>query len=162
MVPAGHLPGAASVSITSPDGVLVFSGDLGRESDPLLPASVTPPHADWLVLESTYGDRAHPDADPEDELAQVVTRTAERGGAVLMPAFAVGRAQSLMYYVHRLKRAGRIPDLPVFVDSPMAARAVEVLRQHPDAYRLSTAEWVRCSIPHASSLPCRNRRPSTG
>jgi metallo-beta-lactamase family protein len=140
MVSAGHLPGATSVSVTSPDGVLVFSGDVGRASDPLLPAPVTPPHADWLVLESTYGDRAHADVDPEDELAAVVCRTAERGGAVLMPAFAVGRAQLLMYHLHRLKGAGRIPELPVFVDSPMAARAIEVLRRHPSANRLTAAE----------------------
>jgi metallo-beta-lactamase family protein len=138
--PAGHLPGAASLSLRTPEGVLVFSGDLGRPTDPLLPPAEAPPHADWLVLESTYGDRLHPASDPEEELAEVVTRTAARGGVVLIPSFAVGRAQLITYYLHRLKRAGRIPDVPVFIDSPMAGRAAEVLLRHPEAHRLTAAE----------------------
>jgi metallo-beta-lactamase family protein len=139
-VGSGHLPGAASVTLETPDGAVAFSGDVGRPTDPLLPLPETPARADWLVLESTYGDRLHPESDPEAELAEVVTETAERGGVVLVPAFAVGRAQLLMYHLHRLRRDGRIPDVPVFVDSPMASRAIEVLLRHPGAHRLEEAE----------------------
>jgi metallo-beta-lactamase family protein len=139
-VPAGHIPGAASVWVRADRGTVAFSGDLGRPDDPTLPPPQAYRGADWLVVESTYGDRLHPAADPEDELAEVVGRTAARGGVVLIPAFAVGRAHAVLYHLYRLRRAGRIPDIPVYLDSPMAAEALRVLSRHPSSLRLSRAE----------------------
>lgn len=124
--PAGHILGAAIVEISIGQTKLVFSGDLGRSGDLVMndPAHIT--QADFLVVESTYGDRTHEPTDPQDALAEVITRTAQRGGVVLIPAFAVGRAQTLMYHLQQLKRTRRIPDLPVYLDSPMAIDASEV------------------------------------
>jgi metallo-beta-lactamase family protein len=104
-------------------------------------------HADYLVVESTYGNRLHDPQDPEDVLAEVVNRTAARGGTVLVPAFAVGRAQTLLFHLHRLKAARRIPDLPVFLDSPMAIDASQVFCDHLGEHRL-TAQQCRqaCSV----------------
>ncbi|MFL5381823.1 MAG: MBL fold metallo-hydrolase [Longimicrobiaceae bacterium] len=140
LTPVGHIPGAASVRITSDDGSVGFSGDLGRPGDPLLADPDPPSPCDWLLLESTYGDRRHPEGDPAEEIARVVERTASRGGAVVIPAFAVGRAQEVAYHLHRLMESGRIPHLPVFLDSPMASRAIAVACAHPEAMRLSSAE----------------------
>lgn len=119
---AGHILGAASVELTldgQPPRVLVFSGDVGRTTQPILRSPEPPPAADVLLLESTYGDREHP-LGADDELAAAVRAGAERGGAILVPAFAVGRTQELVWRLHHLAAAGRIPDLPVYVDSPMA------------------------------------------
>lgn len=103
--------------------------------------------ADYLIVESTYGDRRHPDVEALDALAEVVLRTTQRGGTVLVPAFAVGRAQTLLYLVERLKSAGRIPDLPVFLDSPMAIDASELFCRHHADHRLSEAAGrVACSV----------------
>ncbi|HEU4560278.1 MAG TPA: MBL fold metallo-hydrolase [Longimicrobium sp.] len=139
---AGHMPGAASVSLTIGGKTILFSGDLGRPGDALLPDPEPASACDWLLVESTYGDRRHPTGDPGDELAEVIRSTAANGGVVLIPAFAVGRAQELMYHVHRLKQAGRIPDIPIFVDSPMAARATAVFLKHPDSMRLTPDEYT--------------------
>ncbi|HET7464129.1 MAG TPA: MBL fold metallo-hydrolase [Longimicrobium sp.] len=136
----GHIPGAAAVRLTDGGRALTVSGDVGRPGDPLLADPDPPPACDWMLLESTYGDRWHPRVDPADEIAGVVARTAARGGAVLIPAFAVGRAQEVAYHLHRLMEGGRIPRLPVFMDSPMASRAIGVTRAHPEAMRLSPAE----------------------
>jgi metallo-beta-lactamase family protein len=135
--PAGHILGAAIVEISIGKTKLVFSGDLGRSGDPIMndPAQIA--RADYLVVESTYGDRTHEAIDPQDALAEVITRTAQRGGVVLIPAFAVGRAQTLMYHLQQLKRAHRIPDLPVYLDSPMAIDASEVFCDHHREHRLS-------------------------
>ncbi|HEX7240267.1 MAG TPA: MBL fold metallo-hydrolase [Longimicrobiaceae bacterium] len=138
--PAGHMLGAATVTLTDGDTTLAFSGDLGRLHDPLLPPPAPLPGADHLVVESTYGDRLHAPDDPEDELAETIRRTAARGGVVLIPAFAVGRAQAILLHVHRLRAGGRIPDIPVYLDSPMAAQATRVFQAHARELRLSPAE----------------------
>jgi metallo-beta-lactamase family protein len=137
---AGHILGAALVELRSAGECAVFSGDLGRPRDPVMHAPDTVADADWLVVESTYGDRRHPAGDPAEPLAQAVNRTAARGGAVIIPTFAVGRAQELVFHLHRLKREHRIPDLPVYLNSPMAVNASEIFRAHPDDHRLSAAE----------------------
>lgn len=134
---AGHILGAAFVLATSPGGAVLFSGDLGRPGDVLLHPPAEPPGADIVVLESTYGDRRHPAEDPADAVAEVVTRTAARGGVVLIPSFAVGRTQTLLHHLARLRADKRIPPLPVFVDSPMASDATDVLLAHPADHRLS-------------------------
>lgn len=137
---AGHILGASSVEMTMDGRVLVFSGDIGNYESPTMPDPRPFEEADVLVIESTYGDRLHEGPDPEDELAEVITETAARGGTVVIPSFAVGRAQMLMYYLMRLKRARRIPDLPVYLDSPMAINASDIYRAHLDDQTLSEAE----------------------
>jgi metallo-beta-lactamase family protein len=142
--PAGHILGAAMADIVLPDGRrLLFSGDLGRPGDPLMPDPERIEAADWLVVESTYGDRRHSTEDPEEAIAEVIRRTAARGGTVVVPAFAVGRTQTLLWHLSRLKAARRIPDLPIFLDSPMAQEASDIFTAHPGAHRLSHAEAKR-------------------
>ena len=103
------------------DGLtLLFSGDLGRPDDPIMLPPEPIQAADYLVMESTYGDRLHEAGMAEAQLGAIITRTAARGGSVVIPAFAVGRAQALLYLIWRLKSRGAIPDVPVFLNSPMA------------------------------------------
>lgn len=138
---AGHILGAAVVEVDYPGGRLVFSGDLGRYEDPLMPAPQAVAEADYLLVESTYGNRAHPKDDPRDVLAEIIQRAIRRGGTVVIPSFAVGRAQLLLLHLWRLKQAGRIPrDLPVYLDSPMATDAVDVYLRHERDQRLTAAE----------------------
>lgn len=140
---AGHILGAASVHVTWVGGSLLFSGDLGRDDDLLMRPPEPPPAADGVLLESTYGDRLHEPEDPATLLAQVVNRTAARGGIVVVPAFAVGRAQALLHLVARLKEERRIPDLPVFLNSPMAADVTEIYHRHHGEHRLDDAQCRR-------------------
>src|SRR5690606_25197203 len=150
-LPAGHILGAAMVWLHGEHTSILFSGDLGRPSDPLLPPPALVREADYLLVESTYGDRTHNPVDPLDQLEVVIRETAERGGVVLIPAFAVGRTQTLLYLLYRLKRANRIPDLPVFVDSPMAASAIRIFQRHPEEHGLSAAECEEvCSVARAT------------
>ncbi len=137
---AGHILGAASLRIGWPGTGLLFSGDVGRGDDLLMrpPTPVEP--ADYVVVESTYGNRLHPTADPLADLAAVVNRTAARGGIVVVPAFAVGRAQTLLHAIHLLKEARRIPDMPVYLNSPMAVDATRLYQRHADEHRLSPAQ----------------------
>ena len=125
-VPAGHILGAAIVELTCGDTKVVFSGDLGRPNSATMVDPTPVRQADYLLIESTYGNRKHETRDAEDMLAEIVNRTAGRGGTVLIPSFAVGRAQSLMYHLHRLKQARRIPGVPIFLDSPMAIDASDL------------------------------------
>jgi metallo-beta-lactamase family protein len=125
--PAGHILGS-STALLEVDGVRVlFSGDLGRPHHPLLLPPADPPDSDVIVVESTYGAREHPEPD-DDLLAGAVRRTAKRGGTVLIPAFAVDRTELVLLELERLRKAGRIPDLQVYVDSPMALAALDVYR----------------------------------
>jgi len=131
--PAGHILGAASVELEiggeRPLRVLV-SGDLGRPEHPVLVAPEPPGEADAVLVESTYGDRRHPSNDEaEEQLGQVISRTAARGGVVVIPAFAVDRTEVVLHHLARLTADGRIPDLPVYVDSPMALAALSVYRR---------------------------------
>ena len=138
LVPAGHILGSASVHLTIEDDgevtTLLVSGDLGRGGHPLVPGPGIPPAADTVLIESTYGDSIHPSPDSEMEaLADLISATARRGGAVLIPAFAVDRTEVLLLALRELMSAGRVPTLPVYVDSPMALRVLEVYRDaHPD------------------------------
>ncbi|MCB9983700.1 MAG: MBL fold metallo-hydrolase [Rhodospirillales bacterium] len=134
---AGHILGAASVKISDGQTSLVFSGDLGRPHDPVICAPAHIQEADYLVLESTYGDRTHDPGDPLDRLESIINETAARGGTVVIPAFAVGRAQGILYYLHELKAARRIADLPVYLDSPMAINVTKLLKKHSSEHRLS-------------------------
>jgi metallo-beta-lactamase family protein len=133
---AGHIPGAASVEVRERETTLVFSGDLGRPLDPLMYSPAPVKRADYLILESTYGDRLHGLDDPRAALGETVRRTAARGGVIVIPAFAVGRAQTLLYHLWSLTDRGEIPRLPVFVDSPMATEVTRVGRAHAEEYRI--------------------------
>ncbi len=124
---AGHIFGAAMLLIENEGKTLFFSGDLGRPEAPFLLPPEDSVVADYMVIESTYGDRLHEQSDPEDELGKIINRVAARGGSVIIPAFAVGRAQTLIYYIHQLKRHKKIPDIPVFLDSPMAQQVTNLV-----------------------------------
>ena len=139
-VPAGHILGAAIVEFVCGGMRLVFSGDLGRYDSATMLDPTSVRGADYLVVESTYGDRVHDPRDPEEILAEVIDRTVGRGGSVLIPAFAVGRTQTLLYHLYRLKTAKRIPDIPIVMDSPMAINASELLCKHLSSHKMTAAE----------------------
>jgi metallo-beta-lactamase family protein len=137
---AGHILGSSSLELTITENgkktVVLFSGDIGRYDQPILKNPEAPPRCDVLLCESTYGDRDHPTDSPEDALADVVNRVAKRGGVIVMPAFAVGRTQTIMYIVRELENANRIPRLPVYVDSPMAISVTEMYMRHHEDHDL--------------------------
>ena len=132
---AGHILGAATVEIKVEGKTIVFSGDLGRYDDPYMYDPVSVEEADYVIMESTYGDEIHPKINPQAELGEIIERTVARGGTVVIPSFAVGRAQLLMYYIWKLKQEGRINSVPIFLDSPMAISAQELLYQHMEDHR---------------------------
>jgi len=138
---AGHILGAACLQIDNGHQTIVFSGDLGRPNDPVMTAPEYFEGADYLVIESTYGDRLHERTDPMKIIGEIITSTMAKGGTVVIPAFAVGRTQSLLYYIHQLKSKGMIANIPVFMDSPMAINATNLLSQHQSDHRLSSEEW---------------------
>lgn len=144
---AGHILGASFIRITDGQISIVFSGDIGRLQNPVMKPPARLQDADYLIVESTYGDRLHDKDDPTEDIARVVCRTAARGGTVLIPSFAVGRAQALLYHLYLLKQKKRIPDLPIFLDSPMAINTTEMFKRHPNDHRLSEEECAAmCSI----------------
>ena len=134
---AGHILGAATIEVNWSGSKIVFSGDLGRFDDATMLDPEPVPGADYLLVESTYGNRLHDRRSPEEALEEVVNRTIRRGGTVVIPAFAVGRAQSLLFHLSNVMRAGRIPHLPVFLDSPMAVDASEIFCTHSAGRRLT-------------------------
>jgi metallo-beta-lactamase family protein len=152
--PAGHLLGAASARLDDGASSLLVSGDVGRPHDLLIRPPAPPPEADYLLVESTYGGRLHPQVDPEAEIEAIVNRTMERDGVVLVPAFAVGRAQLLMHLLAKLQDEGRIPTVPIFVDSPMATDATQIFREHPSEHVLTPSECQRmCATVHFVRSP---------
>jgi metallo-beta-lactamase family protein len=136
---AGHILGAAHAEIHWGGRGLVFSGDIGRYGDPLFPDPVSGGDADYIMIESTYGDRVHPDEDPAKAIGAIAERTVKRGGTLIIPAFAVGRAQQLLYYLWTLRQAGRLASIPIFLDSPMAIDATELMCRHAHDHRLDRA-----------------------
>jgi metallo-beta-lactamase family protein len=147
-VDAGHLLGSAMVSLTlrgnGRDRHLTFTGDLGRRNLPILrDPSPVPPAADLLISESTYGGRTHPPVEQlNDSMADVVCCTIERGGKVLIPAFSLGRTQSVLLCLHELMGCSKVAEVPIFVDSPLAANATEVFRLHPECFDKETADLL--------------------
>src|ERR1700691_674671 len=137
---AGHILGSTWMELTITENgkktLVVFSGDIGRYDQPILNDPEPPTRADFLLCESTYGDREHGNGSVPDELAEVINRMAKRGGVAVIPAFAVGRTQELMYYLRELDNAQRIPKLPVYVDSPMAISVTDIYARHHEDHDL--------------------------
>ena len=143
---AGHILGAATAEIDWGGKRIVFSGDLGRYDDPMLFDPQPVAEADYVVIESTYGNRTHAPSDAAEALGAVIEKTVGRGGTVVIPAFAVGRAQLLLYYLWKLRQAGRLGSVPIYLDSPMAINASELLCDH-----------LRRPPIACGDLPCRLR-----
>jgi metallo-beta-lactamase family protein len=150
---AGHILGASCLTIEIDGTRLTFSGDIGRYDDPLLPDPQPVEIGDLLVCESTYGNRDHPELPTADILARVIKEAVQRGGGIFIPAFAVGRTQEILYHLHELDIDGRIPPLPVYVDSPMAVDATKIYRDHredlnPEAFsrvdKINTPRAIFC------------------
>ncbi|MDX2181847.1 MAG: MBL fold metallo-hydrolase [Bryobacteraceae bacterium] len=142
-VNAGHMLGSTSMVVRDGRVRLGFSGDVGRVGLPIIADPEPLPAVDYLVLESTYGDRLHrPPSNVKDKLADVIHRTAARGGRIVVPAFAVGRTQQLVVLLHELIGAGAIPAIPIFVDSPLAVNATEVFRRHTYLYDDSAEKFL--------------------
>ena len=136
--PSGHILGSAFVRIQDEKTSILFSGDIGRPHDVLMKAPARIKQADYLVLESTYGNRLHEKIDPQIKLAEILNRTIKRKGVVVIPVFAVGRAQELLYYIHLLKSSGAIPsNIPVYLNSPMAVDATAIFNHFRGEHRLN-------------------------
>jgi metallo-beta-lactamase family protein len=145
---AGHILGSAITVINITDGQrklsVCFSGDLGRNDIPIIRDPYVVADADILIIESTYGNRLHTDIKSVlDKLAAVINETISRGGKIIVPSFALERTQELVYCLHQLKLASRIPDFPIYVDSPLAIDATDIFRVHPECYDAETAEFLR-------------------
>jgi len=171
-VNAGHLLGSAYARVRVGDKIVLFGGDLGRYGRPILPDPSPVTEADYLLVESTYGDRLHPPDDDGERLARIVNETAARGGKVIIPSFAIGRVEEVLYWLKRLEEEKRIPVLPVFVDSPMAiaalqfyaARAGELDPEMNSGQRrvtaFATTRLVTVSSPQQSADLIASRQPS--
>ena len=140
--PNGHMIGSASIQVNAGGRSIVFSGDVGRPNDPLMRAPSPIEAADYLVLESTYGNRRHPEDGTLDALREVINRTVARHGSVLIPAFAVGRAQTILYYLYQLTLRNELPDVPIYINSPMAIDATEIYREFASEHRLSEQDYA--------------------
>lgn len=150
LAPSGHILGSAFVRLHNQKTSVLFSGDIGRPNDILMKAPARMAQADYLVLESTYGNRLHERSDPQLKLAEIINQTVQKKGVVLIPVFAVGRAQELLYYLHLLKASGAIPSkLPVYLNSPMAVDATAIFNHFSREHRL-TAEQSQalCRVAH--------------
>lgn len=140
LLSAGHIIGANMVKIIYEHRTLVFTGDLGRPNESVMKPPVYINETDYLVIESTYGNRQHEKDHPKNYLKEVINKTISRGGSVVIPSFAVGRSQALLYYIYLLKKEKAIPDVPVFLDSPMAIDSTHILLEHRDLVRLTEEE----------------------
>jgi metallo-beta-lactamase family protein len=141
---AGHMLGSTSVVLEHGGKRLAFSGDVGRKDLPITPDPEPCPEADYLILESTYGNRLHHELGRvADKLKEVVNRTCARGGKIVVPAFAVGRTQQLVYLLNQLSESRQIPNIPVFVDSPLAVKTTEVFRAHQEAWDAQTRDLAK-------------------
>ena len=148
LVEAGHILGSAAVVLDIEEKGrrlrLWFSGDIGRRNLPLLRDPTLPNHPDYMIMECTYGDKLHREPqEAYDELRQVVIRTVRRGGKVIIPAFAVGRTQELVYNFHKMIDAGDLPRIPIIVDSPLATNASDIFRAHPECFDEETRQFIR-------------------
>jgi len=140
---AGHILGSSSIVLTDGKVRLAFSGDVGRPGLPIIRDPEPLPPVDYLIMESTYGGRKHPQSSEAiGQLEEIVKRTIGRGGRLIVPAFAVGRTQQLVLMLHQLMNEKRIPSLPIFVDSPLAVNVTDVFRAHPECFNQETNEFL--------------------
>ncbi|MCV9932548.1 MBL fold metallo-hydrolase [Flavobacterium sp. LS1R47] len=137
---AGHIMGACSIALTVEKKTLVFSGDIGRDDDVLLFPPEKPKKGDYIFLESTYGNRLHPDTDAKEELEKYINAAFQKKGTVIIPSFAVERAQSIMYLLWQLKREDRIPNIPYIIDTPMGISALEIFINNKEWHKLTLEE----------------------
>lgn len=146
---AGHILGSAIISLRTAATSILFTGDLGRPQDPIMIHPSTPEQTDYLVIESTYGSRTHPNTDVCVKLATIINATFAKGGNVIIPAFAVGRTQMLLYYLQQLKEQKQIPDhTPIYVDSPMAEKATKLWCRHNEEHSFSQEKRSAiCALP---------------
>lgn len=133
----GHILGSCYIELHYNKKSIVFSGDIGREHSELLAAPSPLVNTDFLIMESTYGDKNHPDVKPSEQLAHIISDTVQKHGTILIPSFAVGRTQELMYIINKLKQSNQIPPIPIYVDSPMGADATEIFVKYPSWHKLS-------------------------
>jgi metallo-beta-lactamase family protein len=150
LFPSGHILGSAFARIHNKKTSILFSGDIGRPHDVLMKAPATIKQADYLVVESTYGNRLHDQTDPKVKLAEVINQTVQRKGVVVIPVFAVGRAQELLYYIHLLKSSGAIDNnIPVYLNSPMAVDATAIFNHFKSEHRLTPEQsYALCHTAH--------------
>ena len=134
---AGHIIGACSIELHLENKILVFSGDIGRDNDVLMYPPTKPKRADYIFLESTYGNRIHPETDPKAELEMYINNTIQKGGTVIIPSFAVERAQTIMYLLWQLKEEGKIPNVPYVIDTPMGISVLDVFINNRKWHKLS-------------------------
>ncbi|RZJ34592.1 MAG: MBL fold metallo-hydrolase [Flavobacterium sp.] len=138
--PSGHIIGACSISIEAEGKHLIFSGDLGRASDPLMYPPEKPKYADYIFLESTYGNRLHPIGSTGDQLSGHINQTTAAGGTVIIPAFAIERVQTVMHELWQLKKKKEIPNIPYIVDTPMGINVLDIFRENPGWHKLTPGE----------------------
>lgn len=151
---AGHLLGSTSMVLESEGVRLAFSGDVGRPNLPIIPDPEGCPRADYLIMESTYGDRLHQElGHVAEKLASTVVRTAERGGKIIVPAFALGRTQQLILLLNELSAQNRIPSIPIFIDSPLAVKTTAVFRAHQEAFDSETIAFAADNNREPFSFP---------
>lgn len=144
---AGHIIGACSIELKLEGKTLLFSGDIGRDDDVLMFPPVKPKEADYIFLESTYGNRIHPDQDVKLLLETYINNTYQNNGTVIIPSFAVERAQTIMYFIWKLKEEDRIPDIPYIIDTPMGISVLDVFTNNKNWHKLSQEECVQmCKI----------------
>lgn len=139
-IPNGHILGSCSISLKMEQTSVLFSGDVGRPRDHIMKAPEFPERTDYLIVESTYGDRLHTKGVPENDLRDVINSTVQRGGSVLIPSFAVGRAQTLLYLLYQLRKNKQIHDFPIYLDSPMSESATGIYSHYADSLRLSAED----------------------
>lgn len=139
---AGHIIGACSIELRLENKILVFSGDIGRENDVLMYPPTKPKKADVIFLESTYGNQLHPEVDAKGELEKYINDTIQKGGTVIIPSFAVERAQTIMFLLWQLKEEGKIPNIPYVIDTPMGIKVLNIFSNNRNWHKLSEAEYT--------------------
>ncbi len=155
---SGHIIGSSFVALSNGKASILFSGDLGRENDLILRSPEFATKSDYLLIESTYGNRLHDPRDPQDQIAEIINRTAARNGVIIVPAFSVGRTQTLLYLLHLLKMEGRIPGIPVYLNSPMSISATGIFCDHPGEHRLNPDQCAGlCNVAKYINSPEESR-----
>lgn len=142
---AGHIIGACSIELHLKNKILVFSGDIGRDNDVLMYPPTLPKKADYIFMESTYGNRLHPDTDAKDQLEDYINTAIKKGGTVIIPSFAVERAQAVMYLLWQLKKEARIPNVPYIIDTPMGISTLEIFTNNRKWHKLPDQDYIGMS-----------------